>query len=247
MAYVDHDNLWNMSNMVDEYNIQAPTLLWSESCLTEKSKSFLKENVHNILCVGCGGGREVLPLHQTFENATIYANDIAEKMIEKAIANFKLWNIERSLKPLLGSIENIVFKEPVFQVITAFNNVLCFVTPRRNRNQVFKKFYDITTPNGVLIGMVHHVYGTPLKTLYFLLQRVISPFQKKEFGDRNAGKKEQKYFAHYYSRTELRELLEQAGYTQIEITSLAEFYKSKERKYNRLKGYNNLMFYAVKV
>jgi 2-polyprenyl-3-methyl-5-hydroxy-6-metoxy-1,4-benzoquinol methylase len=79
MAYVDHDNLWNMSNMVDEYNIQAPTLLWSESCLTEKSKSFLKENVHNILCVGCGGGREVLPLHQTFENATIYANDIAEK------------------------------------------------------------------------------------------------------------------------------------------------------------------------
>lgn len=246
MAYVDHDNLWNMSNMVDEYDIQNPTLLWSEDCLVQKSKALLKDQVQKILCVGCGGGREVLPLHQAFSNATIFANDIAEKMIEKAIANFKLWNIESSVKPLLGSIENLVFEKPLFQIVTAFNNVLCFITPRQNRNEVFKKFYDITTKNGVIIGMVHHVYGTPQKTLYFMLQKLLSPFQQKEFGDRNAGTKNQKYFAHYYTKKEVRELLEQAGYTQIEVSSLAEFYKSRNRKYNRIKGYNNIVFYGVK-
>jgi len=246
MTYINHDNLWNMSNLVDEYIVHDPKLSWPEYDLTEKSKSFLKENVHNILCVGCGGGREVLPLHTTFEYATIYANDIAEKMMEKAVENFKLWNIEKSVKPLICSVEGIAFKEPLFQIITAFNNVLCFVTPRKKRDEVFKKLYDITTSNGVFIGMVHHVYGTPAKTLYFLLQRLISPFTKKDFGDRKAGRKGQQYFAHYYTRTELRELLEQAGYTQIKITSLSEFYNSKPRKYNRLTGYNNLMFYAVK-
>lgn len=246
MAQIDHNNLWNMRSMVDEYDIQNPTLLWSENCLVAKSKSNLKLDVHNILCVGCGGGREVLPLHETYTNATIYANDIAEKMIEKAIINFKLWNIEKSVKPLLGSIEKIEFEKPIFQMITAFNNVLCFITPRKNRNELFKKFYHITTPGGVLMGMVHHVYGTPLKTSYFILQKLLSPFQKKEFGDRSAGKREQKYFAHYYTKKEVRELLHQAGYTQIEVSSLSEFYKSRNRKYDRLKGYNNIVFYGVK-
>jgi ubiquinone/menaquinone biosynthesis C-methylase UbiE len=167
-------------------------------------------------------------------------------MIENAIINFKKWGIDGVTKTMVCSAEDIPINQPTFQVITCFNNVANFFIPQAKRNSVFKKFYNITSEKGVLIGMVHNLFGTPQKTFFFLLQKLFAPFSKYELGDRVAGRKKQKYIAHYFSKKELMILLKNAGYRNIEILSLEQLYKLRGKKYNRLKGSNNLLFFAGK-
>lgn len=246
MNYKSHKELWNLEALVNEYNIENPLLTWPEVYLIEKAKTFLREPVTDILCVGVGGGREVLPLHNEFKTALIYANDIAAKMIEKAEKNFEQWDIASQTKTLVCPVSEIEIDVPAFQLITCFNNVSSFILPHKNREQSFKKMYELTTVNGVIIGMVHHIYSTPLRTVYFLFRWAVSPLLKSSYGDKKVGRTNQKYYAHYFSKKELNALLQNAGYAQVHILSLEAYYQLTGRKYNRRKGWNNLIFLGVK-
>jgi hypothetical protein len=51
---------------------------------------------------------------------------------------------------------------------------------------------------------------------------------------------------HYFSKKELYNHLKEADFKNIEVISLAEYYKQNNIRYNHLKGYNNLLFFAIK-
>jgi len=247
MNIIEHKTLWNLDTLVKEYSISNPALTFAEFFLLEKAIQRLKnQTVKKILCVGCGGGREVLPLHKSFSSAVIYANDIAANMISAAENNFEEWGIAANTELMLSPVNEIPIAVPTFQLITCFNNVFSCVSPFELCTASFKKLSQVIDDKGVLIGMVHNMYGTPQKTLFFILQKLFSFFRKDEWGDRIAGRENQKYKAHYFNKRQLGKYLTIAGFKSIEVLSLQELYTLKKRKYNRLKGSNNLVFIATK-
>jgi ubiquinone/menaquinone biosynthesis C-methylase UbiE len=247
MNFIEHEKLWNLDALVKEYSVSIPELTTPETFLLEKAVGKLKDTlVEHILCVGCGGGREVLPLHKSFSDSTIYANDISINMLSAAKNNFENWGISNYTKTLLSPANELPITQPFFKLITCFNNVIGCITSSEQRNETFKKLFNIMHFGGVLIGMVHNMYGTPQKTMFFLLQKLVSSVLKNGWGDRIAGRKNQKYKVHHFNKRQITSHLKIAGFKNVEIFSLGELYSMKRRRYNRLKGSNNLIFIARK-
>ena len=51
---------------------------------------------------------------------------------------------------------------------------------------------------------------------------------------------------YYFTKKDLRKHLQETGFVNIEIKSLSEYCKEINVPYNRLKGMNNLIFFATK-
>ena len=167
-------------------------------------------------------------------------------MIKKCDENLKNWNLSDKVETLVGDATVYDSKEDRFDVVTIMNNMMTYVIDKNDRNAIFNTTFKILNPNGCIIGVVHNQMGTPQKSIYFLLKRLIKPFLKNEVGYRLTGFKGLKFGGHYFTKNELLAHLKNNNFKNIEVISLSEFYKQKKTSYNRLKGYNNLLFFATK-
>jgi hypothetical protein len=101
-------------------------------------------------------------------------------------------------------------------------------------------------PKAIIIGTVHNQVGATAKTYYFKFRGLFSFVLGEKVGNRNTGFNGYKVPGYYYSKKGLINDLMTAGFKDVEVYSLEEYYALYGKKYNRKTGYNNLIFIATK-
>ncbi|MDR2918563.1 MAG: class I SAM-dependent methyltransferase [Tannerella sp.] len=115
-------------------------------CLNNKFGIHIMPN-DTVLDFGCGTGTITLRIAQNAKK--VYGVDVSGGMLERAQQNLKNQNIDNTVFIKITTLEEM-FHDNFFQVITIFN-VLQYI---ENRKELFKQFYKLLRPQGVLIVAV---------------------------------------------------------------------------------------------
>lgn len=246
---IENKDFWEREDIIQTQDKSAANTTNYEAYLYEKANNYFQAKstvVSNAKIFGCGTAREIFGILKYIKIDHIRATDIAENMIKKGKENIKKWNLEDKVTLEVADATKFKAAENSFELVTFMNCILNYVKDRKDRYTIFKTAHEILKPNGVIIGVVHNQVGTPQKTVYFFLRRMLKPFLKKEPGNRITGFNGFKFEGYYFSKKDLSKHLSDNGFTNIDIKSLEEYSKENNLKYNRLKGYNNLIFFATK-
>lgn len=246
---IENKEFWEREDVIHSQNKTVVNTSNYEAYLYEKAKNYFSTiniSVKFAKIFGCGTGREINGILKYVPIDAILATDISENMIKKGRENVISWNLQDKVKLEVADASKFTAKANSFELVTIMNCMLTYIQDRKDRYTIFKTAHDILSPKGVLIGVVHNQVGTPQKTLYFLLRRLIKPFLKNEPGNRTTGFYGFDVSGYYFTKKDLHKHLSDNGFVNIEIKSLSEYYKEINFKYNRLKGYNNLIFFATK-
>ena len=244
---IEHKDFWEKDQIISTQDIQKNAADFELFMFQEAQQRYIEYGeVREIKIFGCGTGREIGAIANFYNPDRIVASDISENMINKCRANIVEWGIDSITET---QVSNAVFYQGTkntFDLVTLLNSMLTYVPNRGDRLTIFKTSLEILKPNASIIGTVHNQVGTPLKTLYFKIRSLFSPFLGETVGNRNTGFKGFKVLGYYYTKNGLQRDLEAAGFKNIEIYSLEEYYLKFNQTYNRKKGYNNLIFISTK-
>lgn len=244
---IENKDFWEKDQIISTQDIQKNAADFELFMFQEAQQRYIEYGeVREIKIFGCGTGREIGAIANFYNPDRIVASDISENMINKCRANIVEWGIDSITET---QVSNAVFYQGTkntFDLVTLLNSMLTYVPNRVDRLTIFKTSLEILKPNASIIGTVHNQVGTPLKTLYFKIRSLFSPFLGETVGNRNTGFKGFKVLGYYYTKKGLQRDLEAVGFKNIEIYSLEEYYLKYNQTYNRKKGYNNLIFIATK-
>lgn len=246
---IENKDFWEREDIIYSQDKTVGDTSNYEAYLYEKAAKYFKENqikIKKAKVFGVGTGREINGILKFLYIDKIIATDISENMIKKGIINIAKWNLQDKVTMQVADATKFTAVPETFELVTLMNCMLTYVKDRSNRYTIFKTANTILVPNGCLIGAVHNQVGTPQKTAFFLLRRLLKPFLKIEVGNRITGFNGFEVGGYYFTKSDLKTHLNDNGFKNIEIKSLSEFYKEIGVKYNRMKGYNNLIFFATK-
>ena len=245
---IENKDFWEKDNIIVTQDREKTVAADFETFMFQQAQLRQKgiRTIENVKIFGCGTGREINEAALFFKPNSILASDISQNMIAKCNYNLKLWGIENICKTIVGNAKDISLENESFDLVIIFNSMLTYVPLESDRIAIFKKSNQILNSKAVIIGTVHNQVGTFSKTLYFKIRNLFSFVLGNKVGNRNTGFKGFKVSGYYYSKKGLTKDLEIAGFTNIEVYSLEEYYASKGKSYNRKTGYNNLIFIATK-
>lgn len=246
---IENKDFWEREDIIQTQDKSAANTSNYEAYLYEKTNNYFKKlnlKIKKAKVFGCGTGREINGILKYLKIDSILATDISENMIKKGSENIIFWNLQDKVILEVADATKYTAKESSFELVTLMNCMLTYVKDKKDRYTIFKTSYDILISKGVLIGAVHNQVGTPQKTVYFFLRRILKPFLRDEPGNRITGFYGFDVGGYYFTKKDLHKHLSDNGFTNIEIKSLEEYSKENNLKYNRLKGYNNLIFFATK-
>jgi SAM-dependent methyltransferase len=244
---LDNKDFWEKSSVVVSQDIKKKIFDF-EFFMFQKANEIYQKfgTIQNIKIFGCGTGREIESIAEYFNPTAIVASDISENMIEKCNENVKIWNLTSITETLAIDAKEYNKVSNEFDLVTLLNSMLTYVIDRNDRISIFKNAAQILKPNGIVIGTVHNQEGTFLKSTFFKIRNLFSFYYGDKSGIRNTGFRGFKLKAFYYKKKDLHQDILVAGFRNIEIYSLEEYYALQNIKYDRSKGYNNLIFIAQK-
>ncbi len=244
---IENKDFWEKSQIISSQDIQKKASDF-ELFMFQEAQQRHKDNgkIKKIKIFGCGTGREIVAIANFYNPNRIVASDISENMISKCRANIIEWGIDAITETQVS--DAVLYQSPknTFDLVTLLNSMLTYVPKRNDRLTIFKTSLEILKPNSSIVGTVHNQVGTPVKTLYFKIRGLFSLFLGETVGNRTTGFKGFKVPGYYYTKKGLNRDLELAGFNNIEIYSLEEYYLKNNHTYNRKRGYNNLIFIATK-
>jgi SAM-dependent methyltransferase len=247
---VPTEQFWDAGSVVRTQNHERPYLHWYERHVLDVAAREITDRfgeVKRVHVVGCGAGREVPAVREAFPAAQIIASDFAPSMIEACRANLERWGCTAGIELRCCSAGSLVPDEGPAELVITFASMLTYVTPEAERRRTLAALGSLLRPGGLLIGVVHHRWGRPSKSGYFLLQQVACSLRltSNGAGDRVGGFAGLRLSLHYFTAGELRGLLTDAGLRPLEILSLASLGRRSGRRYRSVAGYNNLVFTAA--
>ena len=188
-------------------------------------------------------------VRRAFPDAHIVASDISPAMIEACRANLAEWGAEANIELITGAIGDLSAAGGRAQLVVTLNNVLTYVTPVAERRRAFKVMRGLLDSGGVLLGAVHHQWGRPTKSAYFLAQKLATSvgLRSGEVGDRVGGFSGLRTQLHYFTAREVRGLLEEARFAPLEVRSLSSLATKLGTRHPAYRSYNNLVFLAQAV
>jgi SAM-dependent methyltransferase len=248
---VSNADFWKSPGVVSTQQAR-PFLHWYERYLMDAAIALLRPrfgSAEHIHVVGCGPGRELPMVRQAFPHARIVASDISPAMVDACRANLAEWGAEANVELFVGAIGDLSTSHGIGQLVVALNNVLTYVTPRAERRRAFGAMRSLLEDGGVLLGAVHHQWGRPTKSAYFLAQRLAAAvgLRSDEVGDRVGGFSGLRTNLHYFTRREVHDLLVDARFTPLEVQSLATLARKLGTRHPAYCSYNNLIFLAQAV
>jgi SAM-dependent methyltransferase len=209
--------------------------------------SFIKDKNAQLhfRIVGCGSGREVLPLLKLFKNSTFHCEDIAENMILKAKEIIE--QTERVTYEVV-SVNQKSYNLPRYDICICFNNVLNYIHPHNERIKTFNNLYNSLKTNGILLGVVHTAYRDKLnKSIFFavkgIFRRSNNKFQKKSNFGGLEGDMDNKIIINYYTKKTLKDYL--IGFNNVKIDYTHEILRKTNGNF-RKGSTNYIAFSAVK-
>lgn len=243
---IENKEFWENEKVIATQGLKK-TLDFENYMLNKASNGYSKYGkIQSIKIFGCGTGREIESIAEIFSPNRIVASDIASNMIAKCNENLKLWKIDDITETLVGDAVAYDQIQNEFDLVTIFNSMMTYIPERTNRLKIFRNSLQILKYNGFVVGTVHNQVGTPLKTIYFSFRNLFSFILKDKVGNRNTGHNGFEVQGYYYTKNGLTKDLIEAGFKNVEVYSLEEYYHSIGQKYNRKKSYNNLIFIAQK-
>ena len=217
VAPQDSTDFWSSPAIVTSYQVDVPSLYWYEKHVVHFSaKALASTKAKLIHVVGCGPGRELPFIADTFPDARIIASDIASGMIDACNENLRKWGSYSNIELRCTPASLLSPSDGEADVILALNNVLTYITPESERRKTFLAFRSILRRGGILGGVVHNRWGAPGKSGYFALQLIGNALRltSQPLGDcigRSSG-----IPYHYYTDVELRALLEETQFTTLD-------------------------------
>lgn len=244
---VENKEFWEKDNVIISQDIAKKSSDF-EIFMMEKAKEIYAKNgeIKKIKIFGCGTGREIESIAEFYHPTQMVASDIAENMIVKCNENLKIWNLESFTETLSIDAKDYNYVSDEFDLVTFFNSMMTYVIAKKDRISIFNNAHKILKNNGVVIGTVHNQEGTFLKTTFFKFRNLFSFYYGESAGIRDINFHGFKLKGYYYTKKDLLRDLQLASFRKIEIYSLEEYNQLKNVKYNRKKGYNNLIFIAQK-
>lgn len=250
---VSISDYWDQNEQAYHFNSLDLKLTWFETYLLNKVikhadlQRFVLETVHVL---GCGTGREIYEIAKRLKGRII-ASDFSPNMVKTCQANIKKWDLDGRVSTAINDISSLCETDEKYQIAFAFNNTFNYMTPLSYRKSCFKSVHSILEKGGYFVGVVHSQYGTLnptikgyLKAIYFLFQKIFDFIN--EPGDRVGGNGKLKSKFHYYTKNELKLLLESNEFEIIDLKSLGSLSQSLGRgRYTS--AYNNIIFIAKKL
>lgn len=245
---ISNKNFWEDKGVIDHQNQNEPRAHRYEKYLYDLALEYVKSSdkeVENIKVFGCGTGRELPEINNTFKPNYIKATDISNNMIDGCKQNIKDWSINDIVETEVVAAEKFKTNK-FFNVVTIMTSMLTYVPNKSDRKIIFNIAYSILEDKGVVIGVVHNQVGRLNKTIYFRLRNLFSLFIKERPGERKSGFEGYKVPAYYFTKKELINELADANFNNIDVFSLEDYENRVNQKYDRKKGDNNLLFFATK-
>ena len=244
---IENKDFWEKDQIISTQDIQKNASDF-ELFMFHEAQQRYKDNgkIKKIKIFGCGTGREIGAIANFYNPDRILASDISENMVNKCRANIVEWGVDAITETQVSNAVLYQGTKNTFDLVTLLNSMLTYVPKRGDRLTIFKTSLEILKPNASIIGTVHNQVGTSVKTIYFKIRSLFSPFLGETVGNRNTGFKGFKVPGYYYTKKGLLCDLKLVGFKNIEIYSLEEYYLKNNQTYNRKKGYNNLIFIATK-
>lgn len=243
---IENKDFWEKADIIATQRLKKISDF--ERFMVERAKELYANfgSIKNIKIFGCGSGREIESIADFYQPTRIVASDISENMIAKCNENLKLWTIDSITETIAINATEYNKVHETFELVTILNSMLTYVPDRKDRIEIFKNSHQILKLNGIIIGTVHNQDGVLAKTIYFKIRNWFSFIFGDKVGNRNTGFNGFKVPGYYYRKNDLIKDLNQTGFKTIEVYSLFEFYSKHNINYNKRKGYNNLIFIAVK-
>ncbi|OYU82907.1 MAG: hypothetical protein CFE24_13645 [Flavobacterium sp. BFFFF2] len=211
-----------------------------------RANNRLGHDIQTIKVFGCGTGREVQPIQAFFNATEVVATDISSEMVKRCKANIQAWGLEHSVEVFEANATEVNKPEAHFDLVAILNSMLTYVPDHHDRMTIYQNAYQLLKPGGMLISTVHNQEGTPKKTWYFRLKRLLYPWLRERVGNRNVVFSGGSVSCYYYQRNKWANDLKAAGFDVLEMLTFEEYYKKINQKYNRKTGYNNLFVVARK-
>lgn len=243
---IDNKDFWEKEDIIATQRLKKAADF--EQYMFEKARQLYSPfgKIGHIKIFGCGSGREVEPIAGFYQPERIVASDISENMIARCNENLRSWNIDQITETLVINAVDYNKTSETFELVTILNSMMTYVPLRAHRMAIFSNSLKALKPHGIIIGTVHNQEGVLSKTVYFRIRRLFAFVLGEKVGNRNTGFNGFKVPGYYYSKEGLISDLEESGFKNIEVLSLEEFYARHHKAYDRKKGYNNLIFTAVK-
>jgi SAM-dependent methyltransferase len=184
-----------------------------------------------ILDVGCGGGREAVPLVRA--GFSLVAIDVSLAMVRAATAHAAAHGV--SCPAMVGSAAALPFRAGAFDGVAMLGQVLAHVPGRHGRIGALRAAWQVLRPGGTLIMTTHNRRCHWKFTLYFgwvnrwrrIMRRLGRGLDLGDY-DRwstriSRSKASRPVFFHMYDLAEAVADLREAGFEVLDGRSRAEF------------------------
>jgi SAM-dependent methyltransferase len=184
-----------------------------------------------VVDVGCGGGREAVPMAKT--GLRLVAMDVSLAMVRAATAYASTLNVP--LSPVVGSATALPFRPAVFDGVAMLGQVLAHIPGRGHRVDALRAAWAALRPGGTLVLTTHNRRCHWKFTLYFAWVNRWRRVRRwlgchSELGDYDrwstrisAAKSRRSVYFHMYDLDEAIADLHQAGFDVLDGRARAEF------------------------
>lgn len=109
---------------------------------------FEKENKIEVLDLGCGVGRNSIPIAQMMISGKVVCVDLLDSALEKLISYCKIYGVEKNIVPIKADISQYEIQESEFDYIVAVSS-LEHVDSEKSLDEVLKRIVNGTKQHGI--------------------------------------------------------------------------------------------------
>ncbi len=238
---------WRRPGPVEVFEHNADVLPFETDLLASAAATASRTGpVQRVRVIGVGAGRELQAVRDVAPDAVIEASDISAPMIDACRRHVERAGLER-IELATAALADLTPDAGRADLVVAINAVLCYLTTPQERERGAAALADLVRPGGTLAVVVQQRNGRPDWAVFFGLRALATRagLAPGAPGDRRNDDGDAALLVHHYRPSELRALLHQAGFTDVQIVSLRAWGRRHGHRIRR-RSPNPLLLTAVR-
>ncbi len=231
---VEHESaeeFWSRPDLVAAYQDAGTALAYEVDAVTAATDAARRCGpIDSVHVLGVGGGRELGAIRQITGARTVHAWDISEPMVQACREHVvdSGWD-----DVVVGQAAIDELERPggvPADVVIALGAVLGYGTDPPARRRTLAAIAALLRPGGGFTAVVQQRNGRPDWALYFAARSLLerTPWGSDGDGNRRSRHGSGSVLFHHYRAQELVDLVEAAGFTDVRVTSLRTWARSRD-------------------